>query len=90
MMSMLRGEFGVAEQHFQRAMIASQNMKSPVFESMTLLGHARVLMTSNQSSCRARASELLEQSLALANASRMHGVAMRCHQIAQEYQLRIA
>ena len=90
MMSALRGEFGVAERHFQRAMIASQNMRSPVFQSMTLVGHARMLMASSQSSCRARASELLEQSLALANASRMHGVAMRCHMLAQQYELRIA
>jgi DNA-binding winged helix-turn-helix (wHTH) protein/tetratricopeptide (TPR) repeat protein len=90
MMSTQMGEFGAAEQHFERALVASRKMQSPVFESMTLGQYARMLMTSGQSSCETRASELLEHGLALANASGMHGVTLRCHMLAQQYALRIA
>jgi tetratricopeptide (TPR) repeat protein len=90
MMATQMGEFGAAERHFERAMLASQKMRSPVFQCMTLVGHARMLMASGQSSCETRASELLAQSLALASASRMHGVTLRCHMLAQQYELRIA
>jgi hypothetical protein len=90
MMATQMGKFGAAEQHFERSIIASQKMRSPVFECMTLVAHVRMLMASGQSSCETRASELLEHGLALAKASRMNGVTLRCHMLAQQYELRIA
>jgi tetratricopeptide (TPR) repeat protein len=84
-----QGRLDIAEQHFEYALTSAARLRSPLFSGLVGYSYARMLLRAGNVERRARASELLGQSLGLAEGAQLPGLIMVGHALAQRHGLHV-